>query len=120
MDSTTEGNCSWESRFEAEMAVAENARLRGNEGMARVCARRAAGIVAGEYLRRRNIASPSTSAYVMIKTLQSMTGLPEGSREMTDYLLMRITPEHTLPVQIDLLKVARWLKQNLLCIDEAD
>ena len=37
-------------KYDQEINRAEKARQDGNEGMARVCARRAAGIVVGEYL----------------------------------------------------------------------
>ena len=33
----------WKTKFEQEMGLAKTARARGNEGQARVCARRAAG-----------------------------------------------------------------------------
>ena len=41
----------WEARFQSELHQAEMARALGNEGKARVCARRAAGI-AGHFLER--------------------------------------------------------------------
>ena len=38
----------WQIKIKAEFDKAEQARARGNEGQARVCARRAAGIAARE------------------------------------------------------------------------
>ena len=43
----------WQLNIEAEFEKAEQARRRGNEGQARVCARRAAGIAIREYLTWR-------------------------------------------------------------------
>ena len=39
----------WQAEIQAELEKAQQARARGNEGQARVCARRAAGIAAREY-----------------------------------------------------------------------
>jgi hypothetical protein len=47
-------------QIEKEFELAERARANGNEGRARVCARRAAGIAAREYLTRKG-ARPQSS-----------------------------------------------------------
>lgn len=56
----------FQEQIEQEFALAEQARARGNEGQARVCARRAAGIAIREYLTRRGIRPPSASAYDLL------------------------------------------------------
>jgi hypothetical protein len=119
METSKKSNFSWHDEFDSELATAEEARRRGNEGMARVCARRAAGVVAKEFLRRRNIPAHSSSVYERIKMLRSIQGLPERSREAAGYFLMRITPGHELPIQVDLLEEARWLKKNLLEVEKS-
>ncbi len=53
----------WESNFEAEIRHAQEARDQGNEGKARVCARRAAGVVIGAYFSSQNVSTSSASAY---------------------------------------------------------
>jgi hypothetical protein len=108
---------SWEDRIEAELQQAAAARQAGNEGMARVCARRAAGTAAGEYLRRRSLDLPLLSAYDRLRYLRDE--LPPGelsprAREVVDHLLLRITPDHDLPVDADLVAEARWLVNELL------
>ena len=54
----------WEAFYKAEMQNAEAARRSGNEGKARVCARRAAGAVIGEYLIQRLIETLARSLAV--------------------------------------------------------
>lgn len=101
-------------RFEAELSQAQSARLAGNEGMARVNARRAAGLVAGAYLRRRGLASPATSAYDRLRAVRLLPDLPQQVAPVIEHFLQRITPEHELPVPADLLAEARWLAFTLL------
>lgn len=104
----------WESRFEQEIQQAERAREAGNEGMARVCARRAAGCVIGEFLLRKGLNLPGSSAYSRLHYLRSMPDISPSVQEAAHVLLLRITPEHELPVQSDLIEKARWLREELL------
>jgi hypothetical protein len=104
----------WEILFESEIGRAEKARAEGNEGKARVCARRAAGHAIGEYLRREGLHSSGRSAYSQLQFLQSLPSVSPQVREAAHHLLMRITPEHKLPIEMDLIAEARWLKQALL------
>jgi len=104
----------WRERVEAELRQAEKARLEGNEGMARVCARRAAGVIIGEYLARigRPLAGPS--AYDRLRFFYAQEDLPPRAREVASHFIERITPEHELPIEADLLAEARWLAAELL------
>jgi hypothetical protein len=104
----------WKSDFEDELRKAEAARLAGNEGMARVCARRAAGIVVGEYLRRRGIEFSDPSAYERLKLLSELPGVPPSAQELARHFLVRITPQGLLPIEADLIAEARLLAQELL------
>jgi hypothetical protein len=105
---------SWQTIFEAEISQAEQARLAGNEGMARVCARRAAGAAAGEYFGRQGIGHESPSAYDRLRYLGDLADIPPLARQAAEHLLQRLTPEFTLPVQADLIAEARILRQELL------
>jgi hypothetical protein len=104
----------WKDYTNRELRQAEAARLAGNEGRARVCARRAAGHIIGEYLRRKGSASPSESAYARIHYLASQPGLSIEVYEKLAHLTMRISPEHTLPVEADLIADVRVLAKKLL------
>ena len=104
----------WKTKFEAEIRQAEAARASGNEGMARVCARRAAGQALGEYFSRQGLPSRGPSAYDHLRSLASLPEIPEQVRTVAQHFLVRITPEHTLPVEADLIAEARWLAETLL------
>ncbi len=104
----------WQIRFLEELRQAETAREAGNEGMARVCARRAAGIAAGEYLRRHGLSLSDSSAYVRLKFLLQLPQTPPEVQEVVNHFLMRINPDRSLPIPADLIAEARWLANELL------
>jgi hypothetical protein len=119
MTPTPEALPGWQSNARAELAQAEAARAAGFEGRARVCARRAAGHIAGEYLRRRGLplrglpfADPS--AYSRLRYLQTLPGLSSAAQAAVALLITRLQPDFTLPQPADLLAEARRLAQELL------
>lgn len=103
----------WETLFQAEIEQAQAARLRGNEGMARVCARRAAGAAVHAYLERLGVDSRTPSAVERLKLLMALPDTPEAVREIAGYFLIHVTPEYTLPVEVDLLDEAQNLRRYL-------
>ena len=109
-------NDSWEVVFEQELDHAERAREEGNEGMARVCARRAAGVIIGEYLSRQSLPIPSPSAHERLKYLRDMPDISPQAREFAQHLLMRVSTDHTLPINVDLIEETRSLSEILLDI----
>jgi HEPN domain-containing protein len=104
----------WQSEIQAEFERAAQARQRSNEGQARVCARRAAGIAVREYLARRGIHPPSTSAYDLLNLIQKDPLLPSGLRQIAEHLTVRVTEEFKLPVDADLVAEAREFCDRLL------
>jgi hypothetical protein len=104
----------WQATFNAEIQQAEQARAAGNEGMARVCARRAAGALVGEYFKRQGIEVDTPSAYDRLRYLSELPGVSPQTSQTAALLLTRLTPEHTLPVDADLIAEARFLRQELL------
>lgn len=103
----------WNTFFDAEIEQARAARQRGNEGMARVCARRAAGIAVQAYLERKGLDSRTPSAVERLKYLIALPGTPEQIRDTARTFLIRVTPDYTLPIDIDLLQEAQILRQQL-------
>ena len=94
--------------------MAADARAAQNEGKARVCARRAAGVAIREYLTRRGIEPPSTSAYDLLKFLDELNETPADLRQATVYLRLRVTEEFRLPVDVDLIAEAKKICDALL------
>ena len=104
----------WQSQIEAEFEKAGQARSRGNEGQARVCARRAAGIAIREYLTRQGIRPPSVSAYDLLNLLKEDSHLSPDLKMIAYHLTLRVTEEFKLPVNVDLVAEARKFCEELL------
>jgi hypothetical protein len=104
----------WKEKLQTEFDRAESARARGNEGQARVCARRAAGIAIREYYGRRGQSVRTPSAYDLLGLLAQEPHLPPDLKQATAHLTLRVTEEFKLPVEVDLLDEARKLCDGLL------
>ncbi len=103
----------WQAQIESEFEKAEQARARGNEGQARVCARRAAGIAIREYLTRQGIHPPSVSAYDLLNFLKDDPHLSDDLKLIADHLTLRVNEEFKLPVNVDLIAEARKFCESL-------
>lgn len=103
-----------QAQIESEFEKAEQARARGNEGQARVCARRAAGIAVREYLTRQGIPPASVSAYDLLNFLKEDPHLADDLKLIADHLTLRVNEEFRLPVKADLIAEARTLCETLL------
>ena len=104
----------WKSQIEQEFKRAEQARVDKNEGQARVCARRAAGIAIREYLSRKGIHPPSSSAYDLLNLIKDDPLLSLDLKLIAEHLTLRVTEEFKLPVDADLVSEARVLCDELL------
>lgn len=102
------------AEIQAEFRKAEEARARGNEGQARVCARRAAGIAVREYLSRRGIRPPSASAYDLLNLIRDDPQIPNDLKQIAGHLTARVTEEFKLPVDVDLVAESRDFCERLL------
>jgi HEPN domain-containing protein len=104
----------WKEKLQKEFERAESARARGNEGQARVCARRAAGIAIREYYARRGQHVRIPSAYDLLQMLADEPQISPEIRQTAEYLTLRVNEEFKLPVDVDLLVEARKLCDGLL------
>ena len=104
-----------QEQLEKEFTQAEQARARGNEGQARVCARRAAGIAIRDYLTRKGgTPPPSVSAVDLLNLLKDDPLLSPDSKLIIHHLTLRVTEEFKLPVDADLIAEARLLCNELM------
>jgi len=99
----------WQEQLNVEFERAAQARIKKNEGQARVCARRASGIAIREFLLRRGTQPPSMSAYDLLNLLKEQSLLPPDMKMIADHLTLRVTEEFNLPVEADLVAEARRL-----------
>jgi|WetSurMetagenome_2_1015567.scaffolds.fasta_scaffold627019_2 hypothetical protein len=94
---------------DAELRKAENARMEGNEGRARVCARRAAGLAARSYLLRQGYKVQNTSAYQALKMLLDLSTHGSHIQEMVNHLTLVVNQDFNLPDEVDLIADAKSL-----------
>ncbi len=104
----------WRDLFESELTKASQARSRRNEGQARVCARRAAGIVARQYLERSGAWAGKASALDVLQELRLHPAVPPAARLLIDRLTQRVDAAFRLPADVDLIRDARELRAVLL------
>ena len=93
--------------IDKELKMAEESRQKGNEGRARVCARRAAGIAIGFYFEVLTKASAPKSAYILLQWLSEQGQNDLEIRRAAQRLTVRVSPDHTLPHPEDPIADAR-------------
>jgi HEAT repeat protein len=106
----------WKDRFAHEIRSARAARQQGNEGQARVCARRAAGAAIRAYLDAKGYFAPPASAYELCRLLLDCPDVQSEVRAIAARLLLRVNEEHDLPPGVDLIEDAFRLT-SLLGLD---
>ena len=104
----------WKRECLAELNQAAQARAVGNEGMARVCARRAAGKVIREYYHRREEEPPVKSAFKLLQVFSADETQPDNIRQAADQFTLVITHDHVLPIDVDLIEKVNYLAGALL------
>jgi len=104
----------WLDLTEQELDMARTARNNGNEGRARVCARRAAGHVIGEYLARNEIELKTGSALERLRYIYSSVNVDPEIKETVGHFLVHTTPEYILPIEADLILEVDLLAKQLL------
>ncbi len=92
-----------------ELHQAHSAREDGNEGRARVCARRAAGIAVRDYLLGLDKNPKGLNNFEILLDEAVRTVLPSGLAQSLDRLTMRVDENYNLPAEIDLLSEAEYV-----------
>ena len=100
--------------IQKELDQAQSARASGKEGMARVCARRAAGLAIGAYLHRQRLPDPGPSAMDRLRYLNTLPHLPPEIYPLIRHLTRRVDTNYALPPEIDLIADAQALAGLLL------
>lgn len=99
------------------MQNAGSARALGNEGKARVCARRAAGVIIQEYYYLQQKSVHNQSAYELLKSVQDFPGFPLAARHSVELLLLKVNADFDLPEGVDLIAEVENLAKILLPAD---
>ncbi len=101
------------NRISIEMKRAEAARAAGNEGKARVCARRAAGMAIQSHYRERFGEIGGPNALKLLRRFLQAADTPEPLRAAAKRLTTRLRADHTMPFSEDLLQDARNIVNGL-------
>ncbi len=96
-----------------ELLLAKQSRNEGNEGRARVCARRAAGAAAQTYLLKAGFADQSENVMASLLAMKTELDLPERVIRAIDCLLKRVDLDHNLPDDVDLISEAETVIQYI-------
>lgn len=102
-----------DEKFIAELNKAERSRRAGNDGMARVCARRAVGLAVRWYLTKTGHDRPDLNNFEILFEPTIRDCLPVETHPWLDHLSMRVDINHELPAGIDLVADARNVMQLL-------
>ena len=100
-------------QIQEELLLAKQSRSEGNEGRARVCARRAAGAAAQGFLLNAGIADRHENALDSLRTLRSELDLPDRVVKAIDCLLLKVDLDHNLPADVDLILEAETVIQYI-------
>lgn len=98
---------------EQEFSTARQAAADGNDGMVRVCARRAAGAAIAFWLQFNERPAWRTDAMSRIRHFEADPAFPQDVRDAAARLMARITPQFTSPFPTDPIedstKIVRYL-----------
>jgi len=100
-----------------EIEDANRARVEGNEGRARVCARRAAGWAVSFMRSLTEEREIESNAYDMLQWLAQQADTPQAVRSAATRLTARVSLDHTLPFPEDPLEDAGMIVEALLGTD---
>ena len=100
-------------KVEEELCQASHWRTEGNEGRARVCARRAAGWAVGNYRRRSSHVDVDDDAYKHLIWLKDQADKDQHLREAADRLCTKVREDFELPHDEDPLEDARVIIDGL-------
>jgi hypothetical protein len=107
-----------EELIKGELSQAHEARLKGNEGRARVCARRAAGwAVESIYAGEEAVKVPEANAYRFLQWFTEQSNVPVQLREAASRLTTRVGRDFTLPFEQDPLCDAEMIVDWILDSD---
>ena len=105
--------------IEKELKRGRQAKEEGNEGMARVCARRAAGVAIRLWKDKRGRDIKwGTSAMSQLKTMSLDESFPEAVRKAAERLTTQQQHDHAMPFDNDPLEDAGIVIEHLLADSE--
>jgi hypothetical protein len=99
--------------IEQELAVAEVARQNGNDGKARVCARRAVALATEAWLARLPLPRWRGDAMAHLRQIQQDASFPLPIRQAAERLSTSVTRQHAAPITTDPVADAKLIIVHL-------
>ncbi len=99
--------------IEQELAAAQAARQDGNDGKARVCARRAAALATEVWLARLPMPLWRGDAMALLRQIQQNASFTLPIRQATERLSTPVTRQHTAPFTTDPIADAKLIISHL-------
>lgn len=100
-------------RIKEELAKAEAALREGNDGMVRVCARRAVGLAAEAWLERFPGKHWRGDALNQLRQIWADESFPQDIRRAAERLMTKVTQRDTAPFSTDPIADARRIIAHL-------
>ena len=100
--------------IEREFATARQALSAGNNGMVRVCARRATGVAIAYWLEQNLRQGWGADAMSQLRNLRNDESMPKGIRDAAMRLNTKITEQFTAPFSIDPIEDSKTIISHLL------
>ena len=88
---------SWQDELEKELQRAKDAEASGNHGRVRVAARRAVGVDANEWLKRRGKSAEGMDTIALLRLIESEDRLPQDIRSAAGRLTARLDEHFRSP-----------------------
>ncbi|MFB3060259.1 MAG: hypothetical protein ACE10C_02715 [Candidatus Binatia bacterium] len=104
---------SWGKQIEQELAKAAAGLRDGNDGLVRVCARRAVGLGAQSWVERSGSRAWPGDAMKQLRKIQEEEAFPLEVREAAKRLLTKVTQRDQAPVSTDPIADARLILTHL-------
>ena len=100
-------------QIEQELARAAKGLQDGNEGLARVCARRAVALASQHWAEQRNLPTWKGDAMHHLRQIQEETTFPVSVRSAAQRLLTTVTEQTQLSMTTDPITDARIILDHL-------
>jgi hypothetical protein len=100
-------------QIEQELIKAAKGLQNGNEGLARVCARRAVALASQQWAEQQNLATWKGDAMHHLRQIQEEMTFPLTVRAAAQRLLTKVTEQTQLPMTTDPVTDARIILDHL-------
>ena len=103
----------WQEQVEQELRKAAEGLQSGNDGLARVCARRAVAVAMHQWVAQQDRLASQGDAIHQLRTIQEHPTFPLSIKEAAQRLLTKVTDQERLPMTTNPITDARIILDHL-------